>query len=84
MKRRKKVQLPRVTILSFSRKDLLEFLEAVNEIKFRVGDLEEIVNQLQVITFPAKRKKKEPSPATDQEIKDAIDFGRTADQHLRN
>lgn len=55
-KRKKRAPpLPRVTVMAFSRKDLLAFCEAVESLRGLVGDLRLVAEQL-----PRPRPKKPP------------------------
>lgn len=59
-KRKKRAPpLPRVTVMAFSRKDLLAFCEAVESLRGLVGDLRLIAEQM-----PRPRPKKSPRAET--------------------
>lgn len=55
MKKKKRVALPRVTLLAYSRKDLLAFVEAVAKLEHIAADLLTVAQQL-----PKPKPKKLP------------------------
>lgn len=63
MKKRRKrgTSLPRLTILAYSRADLLRFTEAVERLVTAVGDLQAVAAAL-----PRPRPKKPPAAETSQ------------------
>jgi len=72
MKRtRKKTGLPRVTVLSMSRKELVQFSVAVESVCHAAGYLGEIVERLVALeaSMYAKVKRSKPSPASADESK---------------
>lgn len=55
MKKKKKVSLPRVTVLAYNRRDLLAFVEAVAKLEHIAADLLTVAQQL-----PKPKPKKLP------------------------
>lgn len=55
MRKKKKVALPRVTLMAFNRKDLLAFVEAVGKLEHIAADLLTVAQQL-----PKPKPKKLP------------------------
>lgn len=49
MAKRKKERLPRLTLLAYSRRDLLAFVEAAESLRHNVVDLTDQVNQLKAL-----------------------------------
>lgn len=65
MKRKRKTSLPRVTLLAYSRKDLLAFAESVEALRLLVDDLRIVAMQLQsAATAKGKKPATRSSPAT--------------------
>jgi hypothetical protein len=66
MAKKKRTALPRVTLLAYSRRDLLAFVESVEALRLLVDDLRAVARDLSNATVNALKKKpsKKPSPAT--------------------
>lgn len=62
MAKKKRVSLPRVTLLSFDRRALVTFSESVEALRYLVADLRQEVEQLKAKRAP-KVKPPEPTPA---------------------
>lgn len=61
MKKKKRAALPRITLLAYSRKDLLAFVEAVGKLEHIAADLLTVAQQL-----PKPKPKKLPPVTTAQ------------------
>lgn len=63
----RQTRLPRLTLLAWSRRDLLAFVEAVNALTFRVHDLNDLVERLgaEVLSLSA-RKLRNKRPGADK------------------
>jgi len=55
-KKRKGTQLPRVSILAYNRRDLLAFVEAVEQLRHAVADLGVLLEQLKQTPRRAAKK----------------------------
>jgi hypothetical protein len=62
-KKRKRVTLPRVTLLAFSRQDLIAFVAAVEALRGLVHDLRTVAADLKLRAVKHKPKK----PATEEQ-----------------
>jgi hypothetical protein len=69
VKRKRKVTLPRVTLMAYSRRDLLAFCEAVEALRHIVDDLRVVGEQLavKVAAAPARSTARKPSKGAKQE-----------------
>lgn len=53
-KKKARQQLPRLTLLAYSRRDLLAFVEAVEALRCLVGDLRAEVSAMKAKRMPAR------------------------------
>lgn len=69
MKRKKKTILPRVTLLAYSRKDLVAFVQAVETLRLLVEDLRAVQRDLSnaAVGVASKARRSNPSKGAKQE-----------------
>lgn len=65
MKRKRKTQLPRVTVMAFDRSALLAFCESVEALRHIAAELRAVADQLSTAAAARQRKTKRATPATE-------------------
>lgn len=70
MKRKKRTALPRVTLLAYSRRDLLAFAESVETLRLLVADLRAVAANLAIAGVALGRRRAGPAPKATPSLKD--------------
>lgn len=68
MKRKRKTSLPRVTLLSFNRRDLLAFAEAVEALRLIVADLAAVAAELRNAATARRRPSTPAKPRSGDSV----------------